>query len=197
MSPYLSDSRTVIGENMARINLISIENMNKEQLKQYRRFSANLTRGLLCTANSTSAYLSLGASFRDARLGEKLRELIILRVAASSGSAYERMQHLPVARSVGWSDSDIAEIENGNGEPLGADIAVLLNFVDECIQSVRVSDTTFDALAKIYSEQEIAEIILLVGHYMMTARFVETLDIDMDEFATSWETIKEYSEDNA
>ena len=29
-----------------------------------------------------------------------------------------------------------------------------------------------------------SEVTLLIGHYMMTARFLETLDIDLDEEAT-------------
>jgi hypothetical protein len=49
------------------------------------------------------------------------------------------MQHLPIARRVGWSE-----------------------------------------------EQEVAETTLLIGHYMMTARFLETLEIDMDREPTPW-----------
>jgi len=29
----------------------------------------------------------------------------------------------------------------------------------------------------------------LIGHYMMTARFLETLEIDLDEQATSWDKL--------
>jgi len=35
-------------------------------------------------------------------------------------------------------------------------------------------------------EQGLAIVTLLVGHYMMTARFLETLDIEIDAAPTRW-----------
>jgi hypothetical protein len=32
-----------------------------------------------------------------------------------------------------------------------------------------------------------AELTLLIGHYMMTARFLETLEVPLDDAATSWD----------
>ena len=29
----------------------------------------------------------------------------------------------------------------------------------------------------------------MIGHYMMTARFLETLEVDLDECATSWDAV--------
>lgn len=52
-------------------------------------------------------------------MSKKDRQLVILRVAALSGSAYERMQHLPIARRAGWSYEQIAAIEAGDQITLG------------------------------------------------------------------------------
>lgn len=161
--------------------------MDQQQRELYNRFPANLTQGLLRTESSTAAYLALGASFRKTKLTAKGREAVILRVAKLSDSAYERMQHLPIAESVGWSASEIASIEDGEQIKLDPPIAALLQFTDECVALVKVTNETFARLVKHYSEQEIAEITLLIGHYMMTARFLETLGIDLDTQATSWE----------
>jgi alkylhydroperoxidase family enzyme len=161
--------------------------MDQRQRELYNRFPANLTQGLLRTQSSTAAYLALGASFRESKLTAKDREAVILRVAKLSDSAYERMQHLPIALEVGWSASEIVAIEEGEQIKLDPRTAALLQFTDECVTLVRVTNETFAALVKHYSEQEIAEITLLIGHYMMTARFIETLGIDLDTQATSWE----------
>lgn len=171
---------------MSRISLVQPESMTEAQQAQYHRFPANLTRALLRTRASTAAYLSLGASFTQGSLSARDRELVILRVGALSQSAYERMQHLPIARSVGWTDAEIAAIEAGRQQAFDARTATLLRFVDECVHRVRVSDATLADLKDFLTEEEIAEATLLVGHYMMTARFLETLGVELDDEPTSW-----------
>lgn len=160
--------------------------MDHGQQELYGRFPANLTQGLLRTESSTAAYLALGASFRETKLIAKDREAVILRVAKVSNSSYERMQHVPIALEVGWSASEIVAIENFEQAKLDSRTAALLQFTDECVSMVKVTAKTFAHLETSHSEQEIAEITLLIGHYMMTARFLETLEIDLDAEATSW-----------
>jgi hypothetical protein len=60
---------------------------------------------------------------------------------------------------------------------------------------VKVSDGTFSELRAYFSETQTAELTLLIGHYMMTARFLETLDVDLDEQATSWANVHAASVD--
>ncbi|WP_420992760.1 carboxymuconolactone decarboxylase family protein [Cupriavidus sp. 30B13] len=163
--------------------------MTEAQSAQFRRFPANLTRALLLTAASTDPYLSLGASFAKGRLAPKDRELAILRVGALSASRYERMQHVPIARGAGWTGQDIAAIESGNGIVLGPRAGTILRFVDECVHRVKVSDPTLAALRQHMSDQEVAELTLLVGHYMMTARFLETLGVELDDHPTGWDAL--------
>ncbi|MGS0891191.1 carboxymuconolactone decarboxylase family protein [Burkholderia stagnalis] len=170
---------------MARISLPKVNELSEDQRREYDRFPANLTLALLKTTASTRGYLSLGASFPVGALANKDREMVILRVGALSKSAYERMQHLPYAREAGWSDEEIAGIEQGNVADKRA--AAILRFVDECVRDVKVSNQTFSVIQTYLSETQIAELSLLVGHYMMTARFVETLEVDLDSHATSWE----------
>jgi len=173
---------------MARIDLPSLGDLTEAQRQQYDRFPSNLTRALLRTSASTSGYLSLGASFLEGQIENKDRELVILRVGALSGSAYERMQHLPRAKQTGWTDQDIAQIECGIG--IDARTTDILSFVDECVKNVKVSDATFALAAKHLSQTQIAELTLLIGHYVMTARFVETLAVDLDESATDWDNMR-------
>ncbi|MFE8116658.1 hypothetical protein RBA63_13810 [Brenneria goodwinii] len=63
----------------------------------------------------------------------------------------------------------------------------MVRFTDECVNHVKVTDAVFHALRCYCCEEEIAEITLLIGHYMMTARFLETLEVELDEGPTSWE----------
>lgn len=166
---------------MARIKLPSLEEMTAEQSAQFQRFPANLTRMMLHAVALTGPYLSLGASFTSATLSAKHRELVILRVGALSACAYERSHHLPLARQAGWSEAEIAAIEQGVQPVLDACSAALLRFVDECVYRVRVSDPVFAELARFLSAQQIVETTMLIGHYLMTARILETLDVPLDE----------------
>jgi alkylhydroperoxidase family enzyme len=119
---------------MARISLPDVATMNEADRALYDRFPANLTRGLLRSSDCTAGYMALGfALLRNTKLDPKRFELLILRVAALSNSAYERMQHIPPARKAGWSDADIAAIERGDASGLDSLSADLLAFVDECV----------------------------------------------------------------
>jgi alkylhydroperoxidase family enzyme len=166
---------------MARIHIPTSDRMSRPDRRQYNRLPSNLVRALLKTRGCTAGYLDLGFALIDANIDTKRRELVILRVASLSNSAYERMQHLPPARKAGWSDQDITAIEMGEADRLNPADGALLHFIDECVRDVRVSDPTFAEIRKFLTEEEIAEATLLIGYCMMTVRFLETLQVDLDD----------------
>jgi alkylhydroperoxidase family enzyme len=166
---------------MARIELPEVSALNSAERTQYDRFPSNLTRALLGTSGCARGYLELGFALRATRLEPRHYELVILRVAALSSSAYERMQHLPPARQAGWSDADIRAIEGEAGGALDDAARALLAFVDECVRDVRVSTRTFDRSRTYFPEGALADAALLTGFYMMTARFLETLGVPLDD----------------
>ncbi len=115
-----------------------------------------------------------------------MREGIILRVAALSGCAFERMQHLDEAARTGWTAPEIAVIEGpGPFTSLGA-FAPVLAFVDACVAVLRVPDDILAACRTVLSDRDFATVIVLVGHSMTVARFVETLGIKLDPAPGDW-----------
>ncbi|SDF51513.1 carboxymuconolactone decarboxylase family protein [Sporomusa acidovorans] len=171
---------------MARIKLVNQDDMTSKQKAEYDRFPSNLFCGLLKTKNSTHGYAELGAALCDTYLSAQDREFVILRVAYMSKSEYELMQHRHLAMQQGWSAADIDAIARNNYQYFDQRMAVILKFIDESVSQVKVSKDTFEATKKYLSEGELAELTLLIGHYMMTARFLETLEIDLDKTPTSW-----------
>ena len=153
---------------MSRIPLVLVAEMTEEQRAQYDRFPSNLTRALLLMDQRLAGALpNLANALRASNLDAKLREAVILRVAAVQGSAYERMQHLGQAHKAGWSDEEIAAIEAG-GRNLGdAGIERVPAFVDACVASPDVSDEIFSAASGVLSHRDLATVIVLIGHYMM------------------------------
>jgi len=96
---------------MAFITLPDPADMPDAKRAVYDRFPANLTRGLLCTTTEIAyGYLDLGSAFPKSLLDPRLREMVILRVGALSRSAYERMQHIGIAHSVGVTDTEVAAL---------------------------------------------------------------------------------------
>src|SRR6266436_5238791 len=55
-----------------------------------------------------------------------------------------------------------------------------LRFTTEVVRDVRASEATFAELARRLSAQEIVELIITVGYYMMIARLLETTVVDLD-----------------
>ena len=173
---------------MPRVALVAPDQMSPAQRAQYERFPSNLTRGLLLMEQRLAeAAPATANALRTSGLDPRLREGVILRVAALSQSPFERMQHLGEARKAGWSEADIAAIEAGDRSgSLGAFTSVLA-FVDECVADVRVSDPVFAAVASTLSPREIATVLILIGHYMTVARFIANLDIPLDAAPSAWD----------
>ena len=116
------------------------------------------------------------------KLSAKLRELAILRVAALSPARYEWVQHVPIAQATGATPAQVAALERGD---IAADAfdpleRAVLRFTTEVVRDVRASEATFAALAQHLSAQEIVELIVTVGYYMMIARLLETTAVDLD-----------------
>ncbi len=173
---------------MPRVSLVSPEQMTSEQRAQYDRFPSNLTRGLLLMEQRLAgAPPATANALRTSGLDPKLREGVILRVAALSESPFERMQHLGEAQKTGWTKAEIAAIEAGDRSGSLGTFTPILAFVDECVANVRVSDAVFDEAASALSPREIATVLILVGHYMTVARFIANLDIPMDPAPSAWD----------
>lgn len=173
---------------MSRVPLVSVEEMTPEQREQYDRFSSNLTRGLLLAEQRLAGALPATANaLRVSGLDPKLREGIILRTAALSDSAFERMQHLDQARKAGWTEAEIEAIEAGDRSGSLGTFTPILAFIDECVADVRVSDATFSTVAASLSPREIATVLMLIGHYMSVARIIANLGIELDPAPSSWD----------
>ncbi len=118
----------------------------------------------------------------EQRLDGKLRELAILRVARLSSAEYEWVQHVPIAKLTGTTDAQIAALARDDLEaPCFTPVEQLvLRFTTEVVRQLRASDEVFAAMAARFSPQEIVELVLAIGTYMMLARLMLTTDIDLD-----------------
>jgi 4-carboxymuconolactone decarboxylase len=125
-----------------------------------------------------------GAILGRLQLDPKLRELAILQVAARGQAEYEWVQHVAIGRRVGLTDEQIAAVERDDvdGCPALSELErAVLAFASEVVAGPRVSDATFAAITRQLSPREIVELLLTIGNYLMLARVMTTLELEIDD----------------
>lgn len=174
---------------MSRIALLDENSMTPEQRAAFEMFPSNLVRGMLhADPRIVTANLRLGAAYAASSLDPQLRELAIMRVAALNDSTYERFQHRSRALAAGLTEPELDAIEAGDQTQLDPRKAAVLRYADDCYYRIRVPDATFATARSYLDDGNLVAITLIVGHYMMTARFIETFDIDLDDAPANWDT---------
>jgi AhpD family alkylhydroperoxidase len=101
--------------------------------------------------------------------GGKLRrresEIVILRVARNTGCEYERRHHVRLGRRAGLTHEEIARVAEGGTDGWAPREAALLRAADELHADRVLSEALFAELRSQFSETELIELCLLVGHY--------------------------------
>jgi alkylhydroperoxidase family enzyme len=142
----------------------------------------NIFRMLAHAETALRPFLRFGGTILGGlELDPRLRELAILQVAASAEARYEWVQHAQIGREVGLTDAQLAAIELGNLDALGEVEQAVVAFAAELVATPRVSDETFEAVRRHLSPREIVELMLTVGNYLMLARVMTTLELELDD----------------
>lgn len=122
-----------------------------------------------------------GAFLSELSLDHTLREIAILRVAHLCACDYEWTQHVPIARSLGFSAEMIAAVQRGGGAPLDTREQAVLHFVDDVYRNAHASDATFEQVSKHLEARQVVELVMTVGFYHMLARVLETVEVPSEE----------------
>jgi 4-carboxymuconolactone decarboxylase len=145
----------------------------------------NIFRMLAYAETALRPCLRLGGTILGRlELDPKLRELAILEVAARTEARYEWVQHVSIGRHVGLSDEQIGALESREtrqSAALSDAERAVVAFAAEVVAGPRVSDATFDAAGRWLSPRAIVELLLTIGNYMMLARVMTTLELDLDD----------------
>ena len=124
------------------------------------------------------------ALFTQIKLDPRLREIAILRTAKDCRSIYEWTQHVPAAKHVGVTDEQIAAIEKWSEAGCFSEIdRLVLQLTDEVNSNVKGSRETVEALKRHVSPGEIIELLIVIGHWRQTASILETIEVELEDFA--------------
>jgi 4-carboxymuconolactone decarboxylase len=128
-----------------------------------------------------------GAVLTRMRLDPLVREVAILVVAREAEARYEWIQHEAIAKQVGATDAQIAALE-ARSDPHGAfdpAQAAAIEFAAAVTHSPRVGDELFAQVRAHFDDREIVELLLAIGDYLMLARVMTVLEIDLDDPAAT------------
>ncbi len=122
-----------------------------------------------------------GALLSSLSLGPVLRELVILQVATSTGSDYERVQHEAIAAGVGASPQQVTAVVTGQlDSPALGEYEAILRVVDDLVRTHTTNSVGLDLLRQRVNDRETVELLLVVGYYLGVALLAAAVDLDPD-----------------
>jgi 4-carboxymuconolactone decarboxylase len=114
-------------------------------------------------------------------LPPRSREILILRTAWNCGSSYEWGHHVGFARTAGLSDAEIATIATAHPMANGpAHEQPLCAAADELHSSSQLSDQTWSVLRGVLNDEQLVELPMLVGNYVMVSYLLNALRVAND-----------------
>jgi AhpD family alkylhydroperoxidase len=161
--------------------------LDDEKHAEYQLFPINLTRMMLHTKSQTVPYLKYSLSFRDATITPTVRERVIVRVGVAAGCDYELVQHTSEALRTGTSQDVLAQLlDRDNRHFADPSLTALVRYVDSLVENVGASPDALDGLRKHFPDNEVAEITLLAGTYVLCAAFLNSLQVPLDDGPVDW-----------
>ena len=154
---------------------------------RYELFPINLTRMLLHTQGLTVPYWKYALGFRNAKIPPVVRERVIVRVGAVTDCEYQLVQHKTEALRTGTSPELLADLVNPQQQEFDdPSLTALITYVDSLVKNIGAEQDTLDALRKYFPDNEVAEITLLAGTYVLCAAFIKSLQVPLDEGPVDW-----------
>lgn len=114
-------------------------------------------------------------------LGERWREILVLRVAWRARQPYEWVQHARMAQEVGITKDEIRAVTRGpDAEGLKPIDAALVAAVDQLLDDYCIDDDTWARLAKELDERQLIELTFTVGCYTCLAMGFNSFGVQLD-----------------
>lgn len=115
------------------------------------------------------------------KIAPRERELVILRTGWLCRSPFEWGEHVKFALKLGVTREEIERVKLGSGAAgWDAGDKALMCAVEELHGDAMISDATWDALRDTYSEEQCFELTVLVGQFVTTAFWLNSLRIPLN-----------------
>jgi AhpD family alkylhydroperoxidase len=131
----------------------------------------------------TGPAIDLGmAVLGESTLSARLRELVILAVAAGTECEYEAVQHGPVALHFGVTPEQLAAIaeRRASGAEFDAAESAAIGAAFELVSRHTLAEETLAAMRARFTDRQVVEVVTTVGYYVMLAGLMNGLGVDVD-----------------
>jgi len=149
----------------------------------------NLYRTLGHSPDMLRAWLDMAWPLRmKATTSRRVRELMILRGARITKTAYEWAQHVPLALAAGVTQDEIdALMDERDADSFSDAERAALRLAEEITAGPAASPDCMQALKPFYSEPEIVELVLTASFYVCVGRALTSLQVPLeDTFKAPW-----------
>jgi alkylhydroperoxidase family enzyme len=105
-------------------------------------------------------------------LNKRQLEIVVLRVAVLVNSPYEWHNHVGYAIQEGMTLDEIAAVRDfpeGDRSFFSEEEIAIMTACGELISKNNLSDETWNALAKTLRQEQMMDLVFLIGHYVMTS----------------------------
>ena len=117
----------------------------------------------------------------DSRLPLRDRKLAILRTGWLCQAPYEWGEHVAQSKRAGITSAEIERIIAGSTDPdWTAHERAILAAVEELHADAMIGDATWDVLARTYDDEQLVELLVLIGQFTATAYFQNSLRLRLE-----------------
>ena len=122
------------------------------------------------------------------RFDTRLRELMIMRIAWVTGSAYEWTQHWRVATTAGIAPEDVLAVRDWrNADRLSPADRAILAATDECLEGGSISDAVWAEVAKhVTDPAQQVEFVIAMGNWLSFSMLFRNLRIPLADGIAVW-----------
>jgi 4-carboxymuconolactone decarboxylase len=150
--------------------------------------TSNVFRGLLNSPSATAGFYGLvNALLFHNKVTARVRELIILRIGWRTGSEYVFCNHVRFSHELGIPGEEILGVRDPQRcHAYSETDRAVLHLADELHEYAEVRRSTWMALKKAFTSEELVELLLITGFWRMASGFVKSAKIPLDVGVPSW-----------
>lgn len=150
----------------------------------------NIFRALLHAEHAAEPLIrTLTTLIMDAALDDRVRELVIMRVAWQTGSDYEWTQHWVIARRLDVPEADLLAVRGRwqDHPGFGAADRAALAATDDVLARGSVGDAAWSEVCAAFpTEQERVELVASIGLWRLVSTLLMTFGVPLEDDLSSW-----------
>jgi len=123
-----------------------------------------------------------------ARLDDRLRELVIMRIGWATGADYEWTQHWRVARETfGCSDDELLALRDWErSSRFGPAERAVLRATDETLATGCIGPATWEACRAHLDEDACLELTAAIGTWRLISQLARSVEFPLEDGVASW-----------